>query len=65
MDLMTVGNDAKFEVIGNENLKDGSVIKIIVYTGEKDADGSVQTEYQIKIKEKCYCCSNNQYIWRY
>ncbi len=51
MDLMTVGNDAKFEVIGNENLKDGSVIKIIVYTGEKDADGSVQTEYQIKIKK--------------
>ena len=59
LDLMTVGNDAKFEVIGNENLKDGSVIKIIVYTGEKDADGSVQTEYQIKIKKNATAATTN------
>lgn len=51
LEAIALGTDAKFEVIGNENIQDGSVVKIIVYTGEKDADGSVQTEYKITVKK--------------
>jgi len=51
LELMTANDDTKYEVVGNENLQNGSIVKIIVYTGEKDADGSNQTEYQIKIKK--------------
>lgn len=51
LELMTSGEDVKYEVVGNEKIQDGSVVKIIVYTGEKDADGSVQTEYKITVKK--------------
>lgn len=51
LELMTSGEDVKYEVIGNEKIQDGSVVKIIVYTGEKDADGSVQIEYKITVKK--------------
>ena len=42
---------ASVEIIGNENLTDGSVIKILVYSGEKDAEDTVITEYQITIRK--------------
>ena len=42
---------ASVEVIGNENLTDGSIIKILVYSGEKDAEDTVITEYQITIRK--------------
>lgn len=50
--ITTLDDNTKYEVVGNEKLQDGSVVKIIVYTGEKNADGSNQTEYVIKIKKE-------------
>lgn len=51
IDVIASIEGTSVEVIGNENLTDGSIIKILVYSGEKDAEDTVITEYQITIRK--------------
>lgn len=57
-DLATIEIDAildlegaSVEVLGNEDLIDGSVITVLVYSGEKDAEDTQVAEYKITVKK--------------
>jgi len=51
LDMEASDENASIEVIGNENLVNGSLIKVLVYFGDKDEEGTEIAEYSFTIKK--------------